>query len=158
MSEAKKVLFLCTGNSCRSQMAEAFVNACLGYQWRAFSAGTKPSNEVHPLALQVLSEAGIEHSGTPTQATTLADEQFDLVITVCDDAAQSCPTWLGNGIRIHRGFYDPAEAEGTLEERLTIFRRVRDEIFEKIPIALDDFLQGKLDESGNPLSDFSSLH
>lgn len=139
-------------------MAEALVNARLADTWRAFSAGTKPASEVHPLALQVLSEAGIEHSGTPTQAATLADEQFDLVISVCDDAAQNCPRWLGSGIRVHRGFYDPAEAEGTLDERLAIFRRVRDEIFEQIPLTLEDFLQGRLDESENPLSDFSALH
>ena len=136
----KKILFLCTGNSCRSQMAEAIVNARLGDQWRAFSAGTQPSGYIHPLALKVLAEIGIHHLGGSKHADMLKDVGFDLVITVCDDAAESCPVWLGRGSKQHIGFIDPAEAAGTEEEKMAVFRKVRDEITEQIPAYLETFL------------------
>ncbi len=124
----KKVLFLCTGNSCRSQMAEAIVNARLADTWHAFSAGTKPTGYVHPKALAVLSEIGIRHSGRSKQAGEFQDMDFDLVVTVCDSAAEECPLWLGKGKRMHHSFPDPAKAEGTEEEVMNVFRTVRDEI------------------------------
>lgn len=141
MSEIKKVLFLCTGNSCRSQMAEALVNARLGDQWRAFSAGTQPSGYVHPLAINALDEIGIQHSGKSKHADTFRDIGFDLVITVCDAAAEQCPVWLGRGTKQHIGFVDPAEATGTEEEKMAVFRQVRDEIEEQIVAFLQIFLE-----------------
>ena len=124
----KKVLFLCTGNSCRSQMAEAIVNARLGDRWQAYSAGTKPTGYIHPKALEVLSEIGIRHSGRSKQADEFRDIDFDLVVTVCDSAAEECPVWLGQGKRVHHSFPDPAKAEGTEEAKMAIFRAVRDDI------------------------------
>lgn len=124
----KKVLFLCTGNSCRSQMAEAIINARLGNMWRAFSAGTKPAGHVHPKALEALSEIGIQHTGRSKRADEFRDVDFDLVVTVCDSAAEECPVWLGKGKRAHHSFPDPAKAEGTQEEVMNVFRTVRDDI------------------------------
>lgn len=129
----RKVLFLCTGNSCRSQMAEAIVNARLSNDWRAFSAGTQPSGYVHPKATQVLEEIGIQHEGQSKSTDQFQDTDFDLVVTVCDDAAENCPIWLGKGKRVHLGFPDPAKAEGTDEEKLAVFRSVRDAIAQKVP-------------------------
>lgn len=129
----RKVLFLCTGNSCRSQMAEAIVNACLGDEWQAFSAGTHPAGYVHPKALQVLEEIGIHHQGRSKLVDELRQEQFDLVVTVCDSAAEECPLWLGPGVRVHHSFPDPAKASGTEEEVLAVFRQVRDAIASEIP-------------------------
>jgi len=125
----KRVLFLCTGNSCRSQMAEGLVNHYLGDEWSAYSAGTRPAGYVHPLAVQVMSELNIDIS---RQRSKSADEfqetEFDLVVTVCDAAAENCPVWLGPGRKVHFGFEDPVRATGSDEERLAVFRRVRDEI------------------------------
>lgn len=132
----RTVLFLCTGNSCRSQMAEAIVNARLGEQWQAFSAGTQPSGYVHPKALQVLAEIGIQHEGRSKHADELRDVDFDLVVTVCDDAAENCPVWLGKGKRVHLGFPDPAQATGSEEEILAVFRQVRDDIARRVPALL----------------------
>ena len=124
----RKVLFLCTGNSCRSQMAEAIVNARLSDDWRAFSAGTEPAGYVHPKAIQVLDEIGITHKGESKSADLFREIDFDLVITVCDDAAENCPLWLGVGKRAHLGFPDPARVEGTDDEILAAFRSTRDAI------------------------------
>ena len=124
----KKVLFLCTGNSCRSQMAEAIINARLGDHWQAFSAGTKPAGYVHPKAIEALSEIGIWHTGHSKQANEFRDVDFDLVVTVCDSAAEECPIWLGQGKRTHHSFPDPAKAEGTDQEIMNVFRSVRDDI------------------------------
>ena len=129
----RKVLFLCTGNSCRSQMAEAIVNARLSDDWRAFSAGTEPAGYVHPKAIRVLDEIGIAHNGKSKSIDQFRKMNFDLVITVCDDAAENCPVWLGQGKRVHLGFPDPAKAEGTDEDKLAIFRSVRDAIAQKVP-------------------------
>ena len=128
----RRVLFLCTGNSCRSQMAEAIVNARYP-EWRAFSAGTRPAGLVHPMAIRALREIGIEHTGSSKSVDQFRDEAFDLVVTVCDDANEECPVWLGKGRRVHEGFRDPAAAQGTDEERLAVFRQVRSEMLEKIP-------------------------
>jgi arsenate reductase (thioredoxin) len=117
------VLFLCTGNSCRSQMAEAIVNARLGDEWQAVSAGTKPAGYVHPKALEALSEIGIQHEGRSKLADEFKGVDFDLVVTVCDSAAEECPIWLGKGKKVHHSFPDPA-ASGDLND----FRKVRDDI------------------------------
>lgn len=109
-------------------MAEAIVNRELGATWQAFSAGTQPAGYVHPLALQVLAELGIHHQGESKSVEAFREQAFDRVITVCDDAAEACPVWLGKGARAHLGFRDPAKAAGSPEEVLNIFRQVRDEI------------------------------
>ena len=131
----KKVLFLCTGNSCRSQLAEAIVNARVGDMWQAVSAGTKPAGYIHPKALDALSEIGIQHTGSSKRVDEFQGVDFDLVVTVCDSAAEECPVWLGKGKRVHHSFPDPAKAEGTDDEVMEVFRVVRDEI-EKEMIAL----------------------
>ena len=135
-----KVLFLCTGNSCRSQMAEAIVNARLSNDWRAFSAGTVPAGYVHPKALQVLEEIGITHKGESKSTDQFREMDLDLVVTVCDDAAENCPVWLGKGKRVHLGFPDPAKAEGTDEEKLAVFRSVRDAIAQQAPALLAKYV------------------
>jgi arsenate reductase len=124
----RKVLFLCTGNSCRSQLAEAIVNARLGETWEAFSAGTQPAGYVHPKALQTLAEIGIHHQGRSKSMNEFRGATFDLVVTVCDDAAENCPVWLGKGKRAHIGFPDPALATGSEAEIMAVFRQVRDDI------------------------------
>lgn len=134
-----RVLFLCTGNACRSQMAEAIVNARLKDQWEAYSAGTKPIGYVHPKALQVLREIGINHQGRSKSVEEFFNQGFDLVITVCDSAKESCPLWLGKGKVIHVGFPDPAKATGTEEEQLTVFRKVRDAICKTILPLLEKY-------------------
>jgi len=131
----RKVLFLCTGNSCRSQLAEAIVNARMGDMWQAVSAGTKPAGYIHPKALDALSEIGIQHTGSSKRVDEFQGVDFDLVVTVCDSAAEECPVWLGKGKRVHHSFPDPAKAEGTDEEVMEVFRAVRDDI-EKEMIAL----------------------
>lgn len=93
--EKRKVLILCSGNSCWSQMGEALVNERLGDEWRAFSAGTDPAGYVHPNAIQVLGEIGIQHQGRSKRIDELPEKDFDLVITVCDDVAENCPLRLG---------------------------------------------------------------
>jgi len=123
----KLVLFLCTGNSCRSQMAEGLVNRLLVDRWQAFSAGTDPSGYVHPLAIKAMSELDIDISDQRSKSVDeFRGQAFDAVITVCDDAAENCPIWLGSGRVHHIGFPDPADASGTEEERMRVFREVRD--------------------------------
>lgn len=129
----RQVLFLCTGNSARSQMAEAIVNARMGDEWRAVSAGTQPTGLVHPKAKEALAEIGIEHSGRSKHAAEFRDVPFDLVVTVCDDAAENCPVWLGQGRRVHLGFPDPAQATGTDVDVLDVFRQVRKRIEQEVP-------------------------
>jgi arsenate reductase len=126
----KKVLFLCTGNSCRSQMAEAIVNARMGGEWQAVSAGTKPAGYIHPKALTALSEIGIQHEGRSKLADEFRGTDFDLVVTVCDSAAEECPVWLGKGKKVHHSFPDPA-----LTDDLNDFRAVRDDI-ERVMLTL----------------------
>jgi arsenate reductase len=135
----RRVLFLCTGNSCRSQMAEAVANHLCGEQWQAESAGTAPAGAVHPLAIRALDEIGIRHEGRSKSVDEFRGENFDLVITVCDDAAENCPVWLGSGRKAHIGFVDPARAQGSEDERMDVFRQVRDQIVERIPAYLRAF-------------------
>ena len=125
----KRILILCTGNSCRSQMAEGFIKS-FDKNLEAFSAGTKPSSQVHPKAIQVMKEVGIDLSGNyPKHSDQFINESFDYVITVCDNAKETCPVFIGKvGKQLHIGFEDPADATGTEEEILTVFRKVRDEI------------------------------
>ncbi len=136
--ERKKVLFLCTGNSCRSQMAEAFVNARMGERWQAFSAGVAPVGAVNPNVLRVLSEIGIQHHGESKYVNQFIKANFDLVVTVCDDAAESCPVWLGKGHKEHLSFPDPAKTQGSNEEILEAFRDVLMDISVRIPILLEE--------------------
>ena len=133
-----RVLFLCTGNSCRSQMAEALVNSRMGGEWEAFSAGSHPTGFVHPKALQVLAEIGIQHQGRSKSMDEYQGQAFDLVVTVCDEAAETCPIWLGKGERVHLGFPDPAEASGSEQEILNTFRSVRRDMNRKILKLLQD--------------------
>jgi arsenate reductase (thioredoxin) len=135
----KKALFLCTGNSCRSQMAEAIVNAAYPAVWSAFSAGTKPAGYVHPKAIAVLEEIGIQHQGVSKNVAEFQGEHFDLVVTVCDSAAEDCPVWLGSGRKLHISFPDPDDATGTEEEIMAVFREVRDDIRQKILTTLQEF-------------------
>jgi arsenate reductase len=124
----KMVLFLCTGNSCRSQIAEAIINSRLNDRWEAFSAGSKPVGYVHPLAIKALSEIGIKHKSRSKSIDEFRNMQFDLVVTLCADAEDECPVWLGKGKQIHIPFSDPAKASGSEVERLEAFRAVRDGI------------------------------
>jgi arsenate reductase len=129
MPRLKTVLFLCTGNSARSQMAEGLVNHFLAENWRAYSAGTQPTGKVHPLAVQVMAELGIDLSTHHSKSVEeFRGDAFDLVMTVCDQAAENCPLWLGKGKVVHLGFADPAQATGSREEQLAVFRGVRDAI------------------------------
>ena len=130
----RKVLFLCTGNSCRSQMAEAIINARLGETWEAVSAGTKPAGYVHPKALAALAEIGIQHAGRSKLVDEFRGVDFDLVVTVCDSAAEECPVWLGKGKRIHHSFPDPAKT-GNLDD----FRKVREAIGREIVELLEAY-------------------
>ena len=126
------VLFLCTENACRSQMAEGLVNHDLAGQVKAFSAGVRPSR-VNPRAIQVMAELGIDLSGHRAKSVEdLAGEEFDLVITVCDQARQTCPIFPGNTEVLHISFPDPARATGTEEEILAAFRRVRDDLRQQV--------------------------
>ena len=109
-------------------MAEAIVNHFLPEQWNAVSAGTQPTGYVHPLALRVLAEIGIQHHGESKSVEIFRGQPFDQVITVCGDAEENCPLWLGKGIRKHIGFPDPAKAAGSPEEVLEVFRQVRSEM------------------------------
>ena len=133
----KKVFFLCTGNSVRSQMAEGLLNALGVGKWQVRSGGVFPSY-VHPLAIRVMEEIGIDISRqTSKSMNQFLNEAFDYIITLCDEAAQSCPVFPGQGKRLHWPLEDPATAIGTIEERLVVFRRIRDEIKTKI----EDFLK-----------------
>jgi arsenate reductase (thioredoxin) len=134
---AKRVLFLCTSNRCRSQMAEALVNHYMGDRFEAFSAGTAPS-EPHPLALKVLAELGIDHPGARSKhLDEFANQTFDHVITLCDNANQACPVFVGGVKRVHLGFEDPDRADGNEDERLTVFRKVRDQIRQQVEACLN---------------------
>lgn len=135
----RQVLFLCTGNSCRSHLAEAIVNARLRDKWHAVSAGTQPAGYVHPLALRALAEIGIVYEGRSKHADEFRTMPLDLVVTVCDSAAEECPLWLGPGNRVHLGFPDPAKATGSEEEVMAVFRAVRDDMLVKIPELLHHY-------------------
>jgi arsenate reductase (thioredoxin) len=128
MVAPRKVLFLCTGNSCRSQMAEGWLRYYAGERAEVFSAGTKPAG-LNPAAVAVMREAGVDISGQRSKdLNELNHQDFLFVITVCDAAREACPVFPGALYQLHWSFEDPAAAAGTEEERLMVFRRVRDEI------------------------------
>jgi arsenate reductase len=134
----RKVLFLCTGNSARSQMAEGLVNHFRGEKWEAVSAGTRPSGYVHPLSIRALAALGIDILGSRSKsADEFRDAELDLVITVCDGAAQNCPVWLGQGRVVHIPFPDPAAATGSEDEQFAVFAQVRDGIRDRVFEYLD---------------------
>jgi len=133
----RKVLFLCTGNSCRSQLAEAIVNTWFSDTWEAVSAGTKPTGYVHPKAIAALSEIGIQHIGRSKLVDEFRDVNFDLVITLCDTAAEECPIWLGKGKRMQLSFPDPARTDD-----MNDFRMVRDDITREISALLKNYERG----------------
>ncbi len=124
----KKVLFLCTGNSARSQLAEGLMRHFRGDEFEVFSAGTDPKG-VHPKTIEVLSEIGIDASTqTSKHINELPAKDFDYIITLCGSAAQNCPVFFGKGVKMHQGFTDPAAAAGCDQEVLESFRTVRDQI------------------------------
>jgi arsenate reductase (thioredoxin) len=122
------VLFLCTGNSCRSQMAEGWLRHLAGHRFHAFSAGLQPGI-VHPLAIEAMREAGVDISGQQSKdVARFLGRHFSHIITVCDRAQQNCPIFPGPSLREHWSIEDPANAEGSHEERMRVFRKVRDEM------------------------------
>lgn len=128
-----KVLILCTGNSCRSQMAHGFLQS-FDKSLEVHSAGTQPAPQVNPLAVGVMKEAGIDISShTPKNVSIYLNDAWDYVITVCGGANETCPTFIGKvGKRLHIGFDDPSNAQGSEEFVTSEFRRVRDEIRKRI--------------------------
>ena len=124
-----KILILCTGNSCRSQMAEGFLKSFSDFI-EVYSAGTNPSSEVHPKAIEVMQEIGVDISKSkPESVDTYIKKSFDYVITVCGDAKETCPVFEGKvKNQLHIGFDDPADATGTEAEIIAVFKRVRNEI------------------------------
>ena len=128
-AKTKKILILCTGNSCRSQMAEGLLKS-FDDKLEVYSAGTKPAERVHPKAVQVMNEIGIDLSANyPKMVDRFLNDEFDYVITVCGNAKENCPVFIGKvGKQLHIGFEDPAEATGTEEEILAEFRKIRDQI------------------------------
>jgi arsenate reductase len=136
----QKILFLCTGNSARSQMAEAFIRKYADDRFEAHSAGLEPKG-LNPLTVKVMEEVGIDVSGQTSKGidTYLGKTHFQYLVTVCDDADKNCPTvWPGVNTRMHWSFQDPAAAEGTEDEKLAKFREVRDLIDRKIQSWLAD--------------------
>jgi arsenate reductase len=129
----RRVLFICTGNSARSQMAEALLRQLGGDDFEVFSAGVKPKPEVNPYALEVLRERGVSIEGLhPKLVNQFVDKEIDLVVTVCDRAKQSCPFFPGAKRIEHWSLEDPAEVQGSKEEILEAFRETRDEIERRI--------------------------
>ena len=128
-----KILILCTGNSCRSQMTEGFLQS-FDPNIKVYSAGTDPSDKVHPKAITVMNEIGINLSTHyPKLVDEFLDEKIDYVITVCDNAKENCPVFIGDvKQRLHIGFEDPAEARGTEQEIYAVFRNIRDEIRDRM--------------------------
>lgn len=129
IQEKPRVLILCTGNSCRSHLAEGFLNSIAGDVLNVQSAGSKPAGYVHPLAIKVMQEAGIDISRHRSKhLDEFLNQKVETVITVCGNADQACPIFPGQVNRHHWAFLDPAKAEGSEEEILKVFRQVRDEI------------------------------
>jgi len=125
----KRILILCTGNSCRSQMAEGFLKS-FDKNLEVYSAGTKPADKVNPFAVKAMKEVGIDISnGVAENVDKYLSQSFDYVITVCDNAKETCPVFMGDvQHRLHIGFDDPADAVGTEDEIMPVYRQVRDEI------------------------------
>lgn len=139
------ILILCTGNSCRSHLAEGILRAALNDDYIVASAGSKPAGYVHPLAIKVMGEIGLDISGHYSKhLNEFLNQNVETVITVCGNADQACPMFPGQVNRHHWGFDDPAHATGSEEEQLAVFRRVRDEIRR----VFEAYAQGRLDEAG----------
>ena len=131
-------------------MAEGMVNHFLSERWDALSAGTRPAGYVHSLAVRVMAEIGIDISDQRSKPVSeFRDQALSVVITVCDDAAENCPLWLGSGRRHHMGFPDPAEASGTEAQRLAVFREVRDGLRRTVPLYLERIDDGLKEEEGS---------
>ena len=140
-----RVLILCTGNSCRSHLAEGILRAAAGELLDVQSAGSKPTGYVHPLAILVMKEIGIDISGHRSkQLSEFLRQPIETVITVCGNADQACPMFPGQVNRYHWGFDDPAHATGTEEEKLAVFRRVRDEM----KMVFEAYAAGRKDQAG----------
>lgn len=142
-----KILILCTGNSCRSQMAEGFLKT-FNPQLEVYSAGTNPANAVNPNAIKVMEEEKIDLTkNSPKNVDQFLNQEFDYVITVCDNAKETCPVFFGKvHTTLHMGFDDPADAAGTEEEILAEFRRVRNEIKEEFMNFYQEELQPQIDK------------
>jgi arsenate reductase (thioredoxin) len=133
-----RVLFLCSGNSARSQMAEALLRKLGGKKFEAHSAGLEPKG-MNPLTVEALEEIGLDAGGQNSKSLQVyLGQKFAHVITVCDHANEKCPAWPGNSQRHHWGFEDPAAVKGTHDEQLNAFRRIRDEIAERIKLWLQE--------------------
>jgi len=138
------ILVLCTGNSCRSHMAEAILRAASGGVFRVASAGSKPAGYVHPLSIRALAEIGIDLAGhTSKHMNLFLDQPVETVITVCGNADQVCPVYPGQANRYHWPFEDPAHAPGTEDEQMEVFRRVRDEIRR----VFEAYARGRIDQA-----------
>ena len=134
--ERSRVLFLCTHNSARSQMAEGLLRHLAGDRFEVMSAGTEATH-VRPLAIRAMNEIGVDISGQESKTLErYLEEPFDYVITVCDDANEACPFFPGVSNRLHWSFEDPSRAEGSEEERLAVFRSVRDRIRDRVQAEL----------------------
>jgi arsenate reductase len=135
-NEKRRVLFLCTHNSARSQMAEGWLRHLAGDRFEAHSAGTQ-ATAVRPLALRAMAEAGVDISGQRSKTMTeYLGQPFDFVVTVCDQAAEACPLFPGGGMRLHWSLPDPSQATGTEAEQLAVYHRVRDAIRQRIETEL----------------------
>jgi len=144
------ILILCTGNSCRSHLAEGILRAALNDDYRVASAGSKPAGYVHPLAIKAMAEIGIDISAhTSKHMDEFLNQNVETVITVCGNADQACPMFPGQLNRHHWGFDDPAHATGTEEEQMQVFRRVRDEIQR----VFEAYAAGRKDEAKTAPSD-----
>lgn len=144
-----RVLFLCTGNSARSQMAEGLLRSFGGDDFEVHSAGTDPKG-LHPLAVEVMRQIDIDISGHQSKSLErFLGQQFDYIITVCDRARDSCPTFPGDNERIHWGFEDPAAVTGGESEQIVVFRRVRNEISERLRVWVT-VQRKRLKEIGHP--------
>jgi arsenate reductase (thioredoxin) len=147
LASKPNIIVLCTGNSCRSQMAEGFLRAAVADCAQVFSAGSKPAGYVHPLAIQVMAEAGIDissHTSKHINDFLLRKQRVDAIITVCDNAKDECPMFPGLQVTLGWSFDDPAHAVGSAEHILNEFRRVRDEIKERFSKYGAEVKAGKL--------------
>jgi len=135
----KRVLILCTGNSCRSQMAEALWGDLAGETWEAVSAGSRPAGYVHRLAVRAMADIGLDIADNRSKSVNeFAEQPFDLVVTVCDSARETCPAFPSAKQTVHWPFEDPAHATGTEDEQLAMFHTVRDQIRRRIEQFLHD--------------------
>ena len=136
----KRILFLCTGNSARSQIAEGFLRHMAGDKFEVYSAGVKPT-QVNPLSIKVMAEVGVDMSKHRSKsAMEFIGQKFDYVITVCDNAKQTCPVFPGHYEKLHWSLEDPAEAEGSEEDKLKVFRKIREEIKDNVLVFIKSLL------------------